>query len=218
MAKKEKNVELQENEFDVQLSKSEQFVEKNQKSILYAIVGIVLVVAAVWGWNQLSARSNAAAQDDIWPAQALFEQQQYEQALEGFEAVISENGSSKAGNLAKAYAGLCQKNLGKYPEAIEYLADYSGNDNVFAPAVLSALGDCYVEQGEYTKAADTFMKAAKAADNAQFSPIFLKKAGLAYEEAKDKASALKAYQAIKDNWAETSTAQLIDKYIVRVSE
>jgi len=216
MAKNEKKVELQENEFDVQLSKSEQFVEKNQKTILGVFAAIVVIVAAVWGWNAISANSNAKAQDNIWESQALFEKGQYQAALEGFEAVIDEYGSTKAGNIAKAYAGLCQKNLGNYAEAVEMLKDYSGNDDVMAPAMLCALGDCYANTDEFKKAAETFEKAAKAANNAQYTPLFLKKAGLAYEAAGDNAAAAKAYQAIKDNWAETATAQIIDKYIERV--
>lgn len=218
MAKNEKNVELQENEFDVQINKGEEFILKNRKSFYLAGAAIVAIVAAVLGWNWLSDSNNTKAQDNIWEAQALFEKGQYEQALEGFEAVIDEYGSTKAGNIAKAYAGLCQKNLGNIAEAIELLDDYSGNDNVLAPAILCALGDCYVNQenADNKKAAEIFEKAAKAANNAQFTPLYLKKAGLAYEAAGDNAAAAKAYQAIKDNWAETTLAQSIDKYIERV--
>ncbi len=218
MANNTKNVDNTVQEVDAALSKTEQFVEKNKNNIMYVFAAIIVIVAAVWGWNKLSDSNNEKAQDEIWTSQLLFEQGQYEQALEGFEAVIDEYGSTKAGNLAKAYAGLCNKELGKYAEAIELLNDFSGNDNVIAPAVLAAQGDCLVNQEnpDNKKAAELFEKAAKAADNAQFSPLYLKKAGLAYEAAGDNASALKAYQAIKDNWAETMSAQTIDKYIERV--
>lgn len=218
MAQNNKNISETPNEVDQAISQSEQFIEQNRKNILYILIGIVAIVAAVWGFNQCSESSNAKAQEAIWEAQMQFEQGQYEQALEGFEAVISEYGSTKGGNLAQAYAGLCQKNLGNYAEAINYLEDFSGNDNVIAPAMLSALGDCYADQEnpDYKKAAAAFEKAAKAADNAQFTPIFLKKAGLAYEAAGDNASAAKAYQTIKDSWAETAIAATIDKYIERV--
>ncbi len=213
-----KNVDNTVQEVDAAISKSEQFVENNKKTIMYALIGIIVIVAAVWGWNKLSASNNEKAQDEIWTSQILFEQGQYEQALEGFEALISEYGSTKAGNLAKAYAGLCNKELGNYAKAIEQLKDFSGNDNVLAPAILAAQGDCLVNQEnpDNKKAAELFEKAAKAADNAQYSPLYLKKAGLAYEAAGDNAAALKAYQAIKDNWAETLSAQTIDKYIERV--
>lgn len=218
MAKNTKNVDNTVQEVDAALSKTEQFVEKNKNIIMYALIGVIVIVAAIWGWNKLSASNNEKAQDEIWASQLLFEQGQYEQALEGFEALISEYGSTKAGNLAKAYAGLCNKELGNYEEAIKQLKDFSGNDDVIAPAVLAAQGDCLVNQenADNKKAAELFEKAAKAADNAQFSPLYLKKAGLAYEAAGDNASALKAYQSIKDNWGETMSAQTIDKYIERV--
>lgn len=216
MANNNKKVDNTVEEVDGAISKTELWLEKNQKNIMYALIAVVLVVAAVWGWNYLKANSNAKAENEIYSAQFLFESGDYEQALEGFEAVMNEYGSTNAGNLAKAYAGLCQKNLGNVQEAISLLKSYSGSDNVVAPAILCALGDCYVDTDNNNEAAKTFEKAAKAADNAEFTPLYLKKAGLAYEAAGDKASALKVYQSIRDNWFETSIGQLIDKYIVRV--
>lgn len=205
-------------EVDIAISKTELFIEEHIKQIMSICIAIIVIVAAVWGWNAYKTSQNNKAQDAIYNAQFLFEQGQYEQALEGFEAVIADYGSSTTGNLAKAYAGICNKELGNYAEAISLLKDYSGSDAILAPAVLSALGDCLVNQenADNKGAATYFEKAAKAADNAQYSPLFLKKAGLAYEAAGDNASAAKAYQAIKDNWAETSVAQSIDKYIERV--
>ena len=219
MAKKEiKKVE--ETVIDQPISKIEEALQKkeNQKMIIYGIIAIIFFVAIIFGWRWMSQRNNENAQNEIWKSELLFDQGQYEQALEGFEAVIEEYGSSRAGNTAKAYAGLCSKNLGNYEDAIKFLQDFDGNDNVIAPAILSALGDCYVdkENPDYSKAAQTFEQAAKAANNAQYSPLFLRKAGLAYEAAGDQKNALKTYQNIKDNWAETSIAQSIDKYIERV--
>ena len=216
MANNNKKVDNTVEEIDGTISKAELWAEKNQKNIFYALAAIVLVVAAVWGWNYLKDSNNAKAENEIYSAQFLFESGDYEQALAGFEAVIDEYGSTKAGNVAKAYAGLCQKNLGNDQEAISLLKAFSGSDNVVAPAILCALGDCYVNVDNNVEAAKTFEKAAKAADNAEFSPLYLKKAGLAYEAAGDKASALKVYQNIRNNWYETNIGQVIDKYIVRV--
>lgn len=205
-------------EVDVAISKAELFIEEHSKQIMSICAAVIIIVAAVWGWNTYRNHQNAQAQDQIYSAQFLFEQGQYEQALEGFEAVISEYGSSTTGNLAKAYAGICNKELGNYAEAIDQLKEYSGSDAVLAPAILAALGDCYVNQenADNAQAATCFEKAAKAANNAQYTPLFLKKAGLAYEAAGNNAAAAKAYQTIKDNWAETAIAQSIDKYIERV--
>ena len=216
MANNNKKVDNTVEEVDGAISRTELWLEKNQKNILYVLIAVVVIVAAGWGWNYFKTNNNEKAEQEIYSAQFLFDAGDYEQALEGFEAVIDEYGSTNAGNLAKAYAGLCQKNLGHDEEAVALLKSYSGSDNVIAPAILCALGDCYVNMDNNTEAAKVFEKAAKAANNAEFTPLYLKKAGLAYEAAGDNASALKVYQSIRDNWFETSIGQSIDKYIVRV--
>lgn len=218
MAQNTKPVDTTVQEVDEAISKSEQFIEKNRNNIIYGMLASIVVVLAVWGWNALSENSNNKAQNEIYPSQFLFEQGDFQNAVEGFEAIIDEYGSTKAGNVARLYAGLCYKELGQYDKAINYLNDFSASDAVMAPSALIALGNCYVDQEnpDYKKAAATFEKAASAANNAVYSPLALKKAGLAYEAAGDNASALKAYEQIKNNWAETATAATIDKYIARV--
>lgn len=203
---------------EIQVSKTEQFVEKNWKNVIYALVALVVVIVCYFGFNQLSEGKNAEASNSeaLYQAQFDFEQGNYASALENFESVINEFGSTKAGNLSKAYAGLCQMNLGDVDAAISYLKDYDGNDVNIAPAILSALGDCYVAKEAYGDAAKAFEKAASKANNAQFSPIYLKKAGLAFEKAGENAKALKAYESIKNAWADSELASSIDKYIIRV--
>lgn len=211
--KNQKKVDTTVQEVDAAMSKTELWLEKNQKNIMYALIALVVVVAAVWGYMKYNESQNNAAENEIYSAQFLFDEGDYEQALEGFEAVIDQFSGTNAGNLAKAYAGLCQKNLGNIDAAISRLESYSGNDNVIAPAILCALGDCYVVADKNVEAAKVFEKAAKAANNAEFTPLYLKKAALAYKAAGDNASALAAFQNIRDNWFETSLGQNADKYI-----
>ena len=45
--------------------------------------------------------------------------------------------------------------------------------------------------------------------------MYLKKAGLVYEELGDMEAAVKVYTEIKDNWSNAPEAADIDKYIVR---
>lgn len=205
---------------EVQATKTEQFVQNNGKKVVYAVVAVAIVIAAIVGIKEYGAAQDVKAADSeaLMQAQFDFDAQQYEAALENFESVINQYGSTKSGNVAKAYAGLCHKNLGNLSEAINYLKDYSGNDQVIAPAILSALGDCYVEleTPDYAAAAKAFEKAAAAANSAEFSPLYLRKAGLVYEAQGDNAKALKAYETIKDKWADSELATSIEKYIVRV--
>ena len=83
--------------------------------------------------------------------------------------------------------------------------------STIAPAILSALGDCYVEKEnpDYNAAAKAFEKAASASNSNEFSPLYLRKAGLVYEKTGDNAKALKAYEAIKKNWPDSDLANSI---------
>ena len=80
MANNTKNVDNTVEEVEIALTKAEMFVEKNKYKIMYALIGIIVVVAAVWGWNKYATIQNENAQDEIWASQMLFEQGQYEQA------------------------------------------------------------------------------------------------------------------------------------------
>lgn len=203
-------------EVDQAISNSEKFLQENRKRILIGAIVIVLVALGWSLWSSHSQSNNETAQSEMYAGEFLFEEKDYEQALAVFEDVVDNYGSTKAGKLAKAYAGLCQKNLKNYEAAIKYLKSYNGNDSFIAPAVESALGDCYVETADFANAAKHFMNAAKMANNEGMSPLFLFKAGLAYEEMGDKAAALKAYTTIKEKWLTSAIGKEIDKYIYRV--
>lgn len=215
MAQDPKNVDHTVEEVDAAISKSEQFIENNKKNIGMFFVAIIVVVAACFTFKTCGDSKNEKAQDEIYQYQSLFEEGKYTEALEGFEQIIDNYGSTDCGNSAKAYAGLCQFNLGHYSEAIPLLKSFSGDDIVVTPAVLSALGDCYVNQEtpDYAAGADAFMKAAKLANNAQFSPLFLNKAAIAFEAAGKNDKALEVYKQIRDNWFETEIGRNAEKYI-----
>ena len=49
---------------------------------------------------------------------------------EGFEAIIDQYGSTSAGNLAKAYAGICYFKMGENEKALDLLKSFSGSDDM----------------------------------------------------------------------------------------
>ena len=136
---------------------------------------------------------------------------------EGFEAIIDQYGSTDAGNLAKAYAGICYYKMGDTQKALDLLKSFSRKDQMVSPAVTGLIGDCYVNMGNTKEGISYFEKAAKEADNEVISPIYLKKAGIAYENLKEYDKAVKAYTTIKDKYYTSMEASDIDKYITRAS-
>lgn len=219
---KDTNTELEVEEI---VSKSEQFIENNSKKIIYGIIAIALVVGAV-----LSIKNFYLNPQQKKAAAALFKGEQYFARdsfalalngngadFEGFEAIIDQYGSTDAGNLAKAYAGICYFKLGDTQKALDKLKSFSGKDEMISPAITGLIGDCYVNMGDTQKGISYFEKAAKEASNEVVSPVYLKKAGIAYESLQQYKDAVKAYTAIKDNYFNSVEAADIDKYITRAS-
>ena len=222
MAKKEIKQEQVLN-VEEAVSRSEAFINKNKKTIIAAVSAIIVVIAACMlvSTYYIKPREQKAA-EALFAGERYFQNGNYEAALNGdqdyagFEAVADEFGNTKAGKLAKAYAGICMAKLGRYEEAIPLLKSFKGKDALVAPSVLAALGNCYAQTGDEAQAAATLVKAANTADNNLLSPAYLIQAGQIYEKLGQKADALKAYQEVKDKYYASSQAMDIDRYIERV--
>lgn len=133
----------------------------------------------------------------------------------GFEAIANEYSHTDAGNLAAAYAGICYFNLGNNNEALNYFKKFKADDKFVSPNVLGMIGNCYANMDQTADAMATFEKAAKKADNVLFSPFYLQKAATIAEATGDYNKALALYNQIKNDYATSSIARDIDKYIER---
>ena len=200
-----------------QVSKTEAFFEKNKKAIIIAVVAIIVIVVGAILFNNyyLEPRTNEAS-TELAKSQELFDQQQYDKALVGFQKVASDYSSTDAGNLAQLYIGLCQANLGKWQEAVNALENYSGSDDqMITPAAEGALGNAYANLKQLDKAVEHLKKAAKMADNNSLSPTFLIQAGEILESQGNKKEALELYQQVKEKYFNSMQYQTIDAYIER---
>lgn len=203
------------------LTQSEAFLIKNKKAIIGGILAVIIIVAGVIMYKHLYAEPREEkAQAALFKGQELFEQDNFSQALngdsigyKGFLSVADEFSGTKAANLAKAYAGICYAHLGNYDEAIKYLNEFDGKDQMIGPAVLAAAGNCYAQKNELDKAAASLLKAADGADSNTLSPIYLLQAGEILVKQGKIDEAIKAYTKIKDKYFQSYQAMDIDKYI-----
>lgn len=217
------------------LNKSEAFFNK-YKNQLIAVVAVLVIIIA--GWFVYEAYVSGPREDKASTAlargQEYFNQEQFDVALKGdsagfkgFLGVISDYGSTKAGNLARLYAGLCYANLNKWNDAVKYLDEYSpADDAMVSPAAIAALGNAYAHVKQVDKAVKYLNHAADMADkqsrdgaNISLSPTFRLQAGILLESQGKNQEALKTYQDIKKKYVNAALVQSseIDKYIERVS-
>lgn len=197
------------------LGKSEQFFEKNQKLIVGGFAVIIVVVLAIFGTQKLFIQpKEAAAQVEIYKAQELFKDSKFEEALNGdgatylgFLEIADQYKITKSGKLANYYIGVSYLRLGDFQNAVNYLSKYKSNDYYIGAMAKSALGDAYVELGNYPSAIGAYKQACSINPNDLTTPEFLKKLAMAYELSGDNSSAIATYEEIVDKYP-TSTAKI----------
>ena len=205
-----------------QVTKTEAFFEKYKKAIISGVVAVVAVIVIIVGVilannYYFEPRANEAS-TELAKSQELFDQQQFDKALVGFQKVAADYSSTDAGNLAQLYIGICQAHLGKWQEAVDALESFSGKDDqMISPAAEGALGNAYANLNQLDKAVDHLKKAAKMADNNSLSPTFLIQAGEILESQGKKDEALELYKEVKEKYFNSMQYQSIDKYIERAS-
>ena len=206
------------------LSKTEQWIEDNQKLLWTILIAVLVVAFGVFGVTKYMNKRNATASAQIFKAQQYFENEQYENALNGdgnnlgFLDIISDFGSTKTGKLAQYYAGISYMKLGNYNDAIEHLKKYSSNDQILAPMALGAIGDCYMELGDNQNAVSYYGKAARKNPNDFTSPMFLVKEGMTYEIMGNYGKALEAYKLLKKDYPLSNEAFDINRNIAFLEE
>ena len=204
-------------------SKTEQFIENNQKIILIIVGVIVLGVLGYFGFKRIYlAPREKEAQSQMFMAEKYFEMDSITKALKGdgnylgFLDIIDQFKFTKSANLSHYYAGICYLKKGQFQNAIDQLNKFSSSDELVGPMALGAIGDAYMELNNSDKAIDYYLKAADKRKNELTSPMFLMKAGMAYEIEGKNDLALKTYMRIKNEFARTNEGREVEKYIARL--
>jgi tetratricopeptide (TPR) repeat protein len=204
------------------LTRTEQYLEENYKTLLIILATVVLLVGLFWLGKLYQNKKNEEAQSQMYQAERWLEMDSLKLALNGdgnylgFLDIAKSYKITKSGNLAKYCAGICYLHLGQFQDAIDYLSKYSKKDKVIGSLATGAIGDAYIELGDLDKGVTKYVEAADLAKNSFNTPIFLMKAGQIYETQKNYTGAMKVYERIKAEYPESTEGTSIDKYIARV--
>ena len=177
---------------DSNANKAEEWILKNQKSLLMVLGVFVLGVLVYMAYIRYVQEPNEArAANELAYPKVYFEQAQtnivaadslYTLALEGadgkygFVELAEKFSNTKAGNLANYYAGISYLKEKNYKKAIEYLSEYSSDDIMTASVANGAIGDAFANLEQLEESFDYYVKAASTTPNNYTTPIFLEKA------------------------------------------
>ena len=216
------------NKLDESASKTEAFVEKNQKYI-FVIIGLVAVVVLGYlGYTEFIAKPKQAnAMNDMFQAQKYFDQavngvekdSLFTLSLNGGEGkfgmldIIDEYSGTPAANLANYYAGTAYLRLKDYKKAVEYLNKFSSDDEILAPLAKGNIGDAFVQLNQLDDALDYYEQAAKMRDNDYTSPMYLYKAGTIALDLGKADKALTYFETIKEKYPNASEMAMVEVLI-----
>ncbi len=205
------------------LTRSELFIENNQKVLTYVLGIVIVVLLVVIGGNRYYLKPlNEKATAEMFYAERFFESDSFNLALNGygtypgFLSIMDDYGMSKSAKLARYYTGVCYHQLGDQQEAIRYLGKFKTDDLLVGAAKYSTMGDAYVELGDLDKAASAYRNGIEKYKNNFSSPIMLKKLGIVYEEQENLDGALQTYETIESEYPDSPEGREIKKYIGRV--
>jgi tetratricopeptide (TPR) repeat protein len=216
------------NTLDETASKTEAFVEKNQKYI-FVIIGVVaLVVLGYLGYKEFIAKpKQTMAMNDMFQAQKYFndavngtaKDSLYNLALTGGEGkfgmldIIEEYSGTPSANLASYYAGTAYLRLKDYKNAVEHLNNFKSEDEILAPLAKGNIGDAFVQLNQPKDALEYYEEAAKMRDNEYTTPMYLFKAGAIALDLGQADKALGYFKRIKEDYPNATEASTVDVFI-----
>lgn len=213
---------------DETASKTEDFVAKNQKTIIGIVAGIAIVTIGYLGYQKfIASPKEDEAANEMFVAQQNFQKAAegvasdslYKLALNGSEGkfgfvkIAEEYSGTAAGNLANYYAGIAYLNTGKYAEAIASLEKFSAEDMILSALAKGAIGDAYSQTNKAEEALSFYVKAAQASKNDFTTPRFLMKAGKTALTLGKKEDALKYFTEIKESYDASPEGATVDALI-----
>lgn len=199
--------------------------EKNQKSLIIAAIAVVVIVGGYFGYKYfVEAPKEEKAANALFSAERWFEVDSLNYVLNGDGqhpgalTVIKKYGGTKAGNLARYYAGLSYLKSGDAKNAIDQLEKFDGKGTPLEYLAYGGLGDAYMESGNSDKGIEYYKKAASNKKDNFIAPLYLFRAGLASERAGKIDEAKKYYLEIKNQFPYSAQGREIDKYLARTGE
>ena len=221
---------------DAGATRTEDWVKRNQKTIVGVLVGIAVIGLGYLLYQQfvkLPNEKNAA--NELFFAQRFFDEameadnKQAQDSLfkvsikggrgkYGFEQIAEKYSGTKAANLAEYGMGMAYMRLRDYNNAISHLKKFNSDDDIFGALAYGNIGDAYLQQKNNAEALKYYIKAFEHSNNDFVTPIYLKKAGIVASLQGKKDDALKYYERIKDEFPTSEEARTIDILIGKISQ
>ena len=207
------------------VDKAKDFWGRYSKPVLIVSTAIILLCGGYLAYKYLvKAPKEEKAIEAMFKAEEYYRLDSLNPALNGdginagFLKIIKNYDGTKAGNLAKFYAGDIYLKQGNFSDAAKYLKDFSTDSKQVQARAYKLLGDANAEQGKNSDALDAYKKAAhhfeKDQDNA--SEYLFMAAYFADRVMKNQKEAIDLFKELKEKYSKTQRGFEAEKYLAQL--
>lgn len=195
--------ELKQDQFVLATLQAKSFIETHSKTITYALLGLLALVALGYFYVQSKSNAETAAATLLTKAQLETQNGQRENAINIYQEIIDQYDGTNAAAKANFLLGKIyweDDNLTLAKQYFQAYLDEASDDNLLTQAALAGLADCYYAEKNYAEAAKLYERAAKIEPDFPPAAAYLYSAAQAYKAAGNPAKAKALAQKIIDDY------------------
>jgi len=213
--------EMKEDKLVTSYFKTRTWIEANRRLVSYIVAVPVILLAVFWFVENNRRQSNERATTDLAKVFSLYDQGQYQLAIDGIpqenirglQSIVDDYGSTHSGEMAKLYLADSYFNLHQYAKALKYFQGVDLGDKLLSSSALAGEAACYEAQGNHEDAANLYEQAASKYMTALEAPNDLFKAASNFSLAGNKNKAADMLHRIKKEFPTSTYARDIDRYL-----
>ncbi|HEX8386062.1 MAG TPA: tetratricopeptide repeat protein [Rubricoccaceae bacterium] len=203
---------LREDGLQTAVAEGSVFFERHRTAIIATVVGLLALLAAVFGYRAYQESRSEEAQGLLGAVLNEYQAGNFQAALDGTgEApglleIAETYGATATGQQATFLAADALYQLGKTDEALAMFEEYDG-EGLFEASALAGQASIYEQKGDAARAADLYEQAAAAYATPAAAPGYLLDAARAHAAAGHADQAQTALQTVLDDYEDAPEAQ-----------
>lgn len=202
--------ELHKDPLLAKIATATDYAKLNRDKISKALTGVVVAIAAVWGYMYYKSSINEDSLNRLYQAEQAYLSGDNKEAIRRLAKYLTEFEGTKGGELATFYLANAYYQTDQFDFALEqyehYVDDYGGNDLLTASA-MAGMAACYEAQNKYADAASQYEAVAGKFPEHYQRTEYMMGAARCYKMLGNVESAKSWYERVIKEYPETTYAR-----------